>query len=93
MTYYGVIDLGSNSARLSIWQIDANDNPKEVVKLKDMVRLSEDMGPERTLKEPAMVRTIAALKNFTGAIKAFKPLKLEILATAATRNATNQKAF
>ena len=93
MTYYGVIDLGSNSARLSIWQIDANNNPKEVVKLKDMVRLSEGMGPVRTLKEPAIARTIAALKRFGEAIKPFAPLMLEVLATAATRNAVNQKAF
>lgn len=93
MSHYAVIDLGSNSARLSVWQMTTDGAPKEVVKLKEMVRLSEGMGPERTLKEPAMVRTIAALKKFATALRAFHPLKLDVLATAAARGAANQKAF
>lgn len=93
MTHFGVIDLGSNSARLSIWQIDANHQPHEVLKLKEMVRLSEDMGPEQTLKPAAIARTLAALQRFSTAAKAFPELTLEAYATAAVRQAGNQKAF
>ncbi|WP_125579443.1 Ppx/GppA family phosphatase [Lacticaseibacillus suibinensis] len=93
MTHFGVIDLGSNSARLSIWQIDGNHQPHEVLKLKEMVRLSEDMGPEQTLKPAAIARTLAALQRFSAAAKAFPELTLEAYATAAVRQAGNQKAF
>ncbi|WP_179396100.1 Ppx/GppA family phosphatase [Lacticaseibacillus absianus] len=91
--HYGVIDLGSNSARLSVWALDADGTPKQVLKLKEMVRLSEGMGPTRTLQEPAMSRTIAALSRFVTAAAAFDDLTLEAYATAATRQASNQKEF
>ncbi|WP_125705750.1 Ppx/GppA family phosphatase [Lacticaseibacillus daqingensis] len=91
--YYGVIDLGSNSARLSIWALDADGAPRQVLKLKEMVRLSEGMGAERLLREPAIARTVAALGRFVQAARAFDDVHLEAFATAATRQAQNQKAF
>jgi exopolyphosphatase/guanosine-5'-triphosphate,3'-diphosphate pyrophosphatase len=49
MRHFGVIDLGSNSARLSVWQINEDSSVKQVLKLKEMVRLSEGMGEDRVL--------------------------------------------
>ncbi|WP_390405396.1 Ppx/GppA phosphatase family protein [Lacticaseibacillus jixiensis] len=93
MEHFGVIDLGSNSARLSVWTIDADGDVKQVLRLKEMVRLSEGMGPQRILQEAAMVRTIATLTNFKAALADLEALTLVAYATAATRQAANQKEF
>ena len=93
MRHFGVIDLGSNSARLSVWQINEDSSVKQVLKLKEMVRLSEGMGEDRVLQEPAMVRTIQALVSFKKQYVGLHDLTLEAYATAATRMAANQKEF
>lgn len=93
MRHFGVIDLGSNSARLSVWQINEDSSVKQVLKLKEMVRLSEGMGEDRVLQEPAMVRTIQALVGFKKQYEGMHDLTLEAYATAATRMAANQKEF
>lgn len=93
MAHFAVIDLGSNSARMSAWAIDDEGTPTPVLKLKEMVRLSEGMGKERLLKEDAMARTIAALKTFKEAADRLDDLTLTAYATAATRQARNQKLF
>ena len=93
MRHYGVIDLGSNSARLSVWAIAEDGDVKQILKLKQMVRLSEGMGAEKVLQEAAMTRTIDALVGFQQQYAGLEPLTLEAFATAATRMASNQKTF
>ena len=44
--HFAVIDLGSNSARMTIWEIE-QEVVKPIKRLKEMVRLSEDRGPDR----------------------------------------------
>ena len=62
MENYVVIDLGSNSVRLRITNI-ADDGTLTVThQLKEYVRLSENMGQEKTLKQEPIKRTLQALK-------------------------------
>ena len=64
MENYVVIDLGSNSVRLRITNI-ADDGTLTVThQLKEYVRLSENMGQEKTLKQEPIKRTLQALKSF-----------------------------
>ncbi|KRO18903.1 exopolyphosphatase [Lacticaseibacillus saniviri] len=93
MTHFAVIDLGSNSARLTVWQIEDDGTYHVVSRLKEMVRLSEGMGPDKVLQEAAMVRTITALQNFKTDMDQFEQLSLRAVATAAVRQAKNQKDF
>ncbi|KRM87985.1 Ppx/GppA family phosphatase [Lacticaseibacillus thailandensis] len=93
MTHFAVIDLGSNSVRLSVWSVKADGQPVAETKAKEMVRLSEDMGDEMTLKEPAIARTIAALQKFKAIYSPLEDLTIKAYATAATRQAKNQKKF
>ncbi|WP_204122945.1 exopolyphosphatase [Lacticaseibacillus mingshuiensis] len=91
--HFAVIDLGSNSARLTVWAIDAANQPREIVRLKEMVRLSEGMGEEKVLQPAAMARTIAALAGFQQQLATFPNVTLRAVATAAVRQAVNQKEF
>ncbi|MEJ6400049.1 Ppx/GppA family phosphatase [Nicoliella lavandulae] len=93
MEHYAVIDLGSNSARLAVTKIMDDGTFENVVERKEAVRLSENMGPEKVLKQPAIDRTINALKSFKENFEDLPNVTVKAVATAATRMATNQKDF
>ncbi|MDF2548367.1 MAG: exopolyphosphatase [Anaerosolibacter sp.] len=88
-----IIDLGSNSIRMIIMKIYGDGSYKMVDQAKEMVRLSEGMGGEMTLKPLAIQRTLYVLKLFKKLIEVHQADKIFTVATAAVRNANNQKFF
>lgn len=93
MTNLGIIDLGSNSVRLKINQIDDNGETKVIRYEKEYVRLSEDMGPEKLLKPVPIERTVKQLARFKEICQGVPDLQLITTATAAVRQAVNQAEF
>ena len=89
----GVIDLGSNSARLMV----AHYTPGEVFQITDevsrRVRLSEGMGPDNLLRPAAMKRALETLQLFKAFCAANGVRRLIPVATAAVRDAVNQAEF
>lgn len=88
-----VIDLGSNSVRMQISQIDDYGGYTVLGYFREYVRLSENMGKEMTLKEEPMNRTIQALKNFKVRYTQYDHVVVKAVATAAVREAKNQAEF
>ncbi|HIW71701.1 MAG TPA: exopolyphosphatase [Candidatus Levilactobacillus faecigallinarum] len=88
-----VIDLGSNSCRMTITQVDDHGHYKTLTELKRYVRLSENMGQEKELQPAAIDRTMEALTEFKTLYDPLKNKQITAIATAAVRQATNQKAF
>ena len=88
-----VIDLGSNSVRMKISEIDNYGSFNVIGYQKEYVRLSENMGKEKTLKKEPVERTIKALKKFKSRYSKLENTKIRAVATAAVRQATNQKEF
>lgn len=88
-----IIDLGSNSVRMKISKIDEFGSFDVVGYQKEYVRLSENMGKEKTLKEVPMKRTIEALKKFKAQYSQMNNVVIKAVATAAVRQAKNQKEF
>lgn len=64
MLNFAVIDLGSNSIRMKISQVNPDGSYKVTHQLKEMVRLSENMGPEKILQPEPIKRTLKALSEF-----------------------------
>ncbi|MFD0897781.1 Ppx/GppA family phosphatase [Loigolactobacillus binensis] len=93
MENFVVIDLGSNSVRMSVTEIDEDGSFRAAQQHKEMVRLSEDMGKEQLLRTAAIDRTIAALKKFAAIYQQLPNVTLRAVATAAVRSAKNQKKF
>ncbi|HBG91091.1 Ppx/GppA family phosphatase [Lactobacillus acetotolerans] len=93
MLNFVVIDLGSNSVRMKISQIGPYGDFKVVGYQKKFVRLSENMGKEKTLKKEPIERTMKALKEFKATYSKLKNVKIRAVATAAVRQAKNQKYF
>lgn len=93
MENLAVIDLGSNSVRMTISRISNDGSYETVAEEKQYVRLSENMGAEKILQPEAIERTISALKGFKAIYSKLNHLTIKAVATAAVRQATNQKQF
>lgn len=93
MTNLVVIDLGSNSVRMQISQIDEYGGYSVQGYYREYVRLSENMGKEKTLKDEPMKRTIDALKKFKEKYTQYDHVVIKAVATAAVRQAKNQADF
>ncbi|CAM3152820.1 exopolyphosphatase [Leuconostoc rapi] len=92
MSYLAIVDLGSNSARMVVEELHDDGTYTEIVREKQDTRIAQNMGPELTLKEEPIARTIETLKYFKTKYVKFNP-ELRAITTAAVRMATNQKAF
>ncbi|MBQ2614439.1 MAG: exopolyphosphatase [Clostridia bacterium] len=87
----GLIDLGSNSARMYLAKLE-KDGFQILARRRTMTRLSEGMGKDGVLQEMPISRTIAVLKDFAQEIKTAGAYPFAV-ATAAVRKATNQQEF
>lgn len=87
------IDLGSNSVRMNIIQINDNGSYFLMDQVKQMVRLSQGMGKEKTLKPEPIRRTVEALSLFKKLIDVYDVGSVHGVATAAVRQAGNQQEF
>lgn len=89
----GIIDLGSNSARLIVAQY----TPGHVYKITDevsrRVRLSEQMARDNRLHAAAMLRAFDTIEMFQAFFAAQKITHIIPVATAAVRDAANGPEF
>ncbi len=88
-----IIDLGSNSVRMIIMQINSDGSYRLVEQAKEMVRLSEGMGDNLVLQPYAIKRTIYTLNLFKKLIEVNNIDEVHAVATAAVRNAKNKEYF
>lgn len=93
MEKIGIIDLGSNSARLVIIEILEGGHFVVVDEIKESVRLGQDMERDGFLKKQRVEETIRTLRMFTRLCDAYKIDKRIAVATAAVRRAKNQRSF
>ena len=85
---YGVIDIGSNSARLMM-----HDGVKTLYKKVKITRLAENMGDAKILTDSAMDRTANAVADFVRFAKQESVDIIYAFATAAVRYAVNSAVF
>ncbi len=89
----GIIDLGSNTARLVIVEMLGDGHFIVVDQLKESVRLGKDMERDGFLKPQRIAETIKTLKMFRKLCDAYAIEKIIAVATAAVRRAKNQRSF
>lgn len=93
MEKIGIIDLGSNSARLVIVEMLGDGHFMVVDELKESVRLGQDMDRDGFLKPQRVTETIKTLKMFKRLCDASDVDRIIAVATAAVRRAKNQRSF
>lgn len=86
----GIIDLGSNSVRMSIAD---TENGETLYICKKAIKLSENMNEDMILKPEAVNRCVSALLVLKEITEKFKAEKVYAVATAAVRKAKNQDDF
>jgi exopolyphosphatase / guanosine-5'-triphosphate,3'-diphosphate pyrophosphatase len=89
---YAAIDLGSNSFRLEIGQMDAGQL-RRVEYIKETVRQGNGLDAERNLTQEAMTRGWDCLARFGERISGFKPNQVRAVATQTLREARNRDEF
>ncbi len=89
----GIIDLGSNSARLLLVQVSPDGAYSIINRVKHMVRLGENAFAEKRLQEAAMQRTLVVLHSFMEMCQQYGVTEILPIATAAMRDAENATEF
>lgn len=89
----GVIDLGSNSARLVLVDVYPSGGFHVIDELKESVRLAQDMDDDGRLLPRRIRQTIQTLLMFKRLCEANGVTEIIAVATAAVRRARNQRSF
>jgi exopolyphosphatase / guanosine-5'-triphosphate,3'-diphosphate pyrophosphatase len=89
----GVIDLGSNTSRLVIYEHEPGMRFRLVDEVREVVRLREGMGARQVLRAAAIDRSLHALKMYRVLCDAVGVDDLIAVATSAVRDATNRDSF
>lgn len=85
----GIIDIGSNSIRLVIYEVTGQSAYRVVDESKESARLSERIDSDGRLKQEDMDSIVQTLNHFKMLCEANRTTGLRAVATAAIRNATN----
>jgi exopolyphosphatase/guanosine-5'-triphosphate,3'-diphosphate pyrophosphatase len=87
-----VVDLGSNSVRLVIYEGEAR-NPVQIFNEKAVLRLAKGLTRTGRLDEAALVQTETVLRRYAAIVRAMGASPFEVLATSAVRDAENGPEF
>lgn len=88
---YGVIDIGSNTIRLLIYEIDKDSNIKQTLNKKKVAGLARYIDTNKVMSKKGIEKTIDALKDFKITLKRNHIEKVFVFATASIRNIKNTK--
>jgi exopolyphosphatase/guanosine-5'-triphosphate,3'-diphosphate pyrophosphatase len=87
------MDIGTNSIRLLVVRIHPNHSYTILTQLKQMVRLGEGEFAEQILQPAAIDRAVLVSQQFAALARTYGVDDMIAVATAATREAVNQRAF
>ena len=93
MKKIGIIDVGSNSIRVVIFEISPTKHFKVIEDIKETVRLGEGFHDTGVLKIKKINLAINTLRLFKGICENYGVDEIITFATAAVRNAENSKEF
>ena len=88
----GVIDLGSNSLRLGIYQKEENII-KEIYRERHQVRLAEGLNTDNMLKKEPMERTLKVFEKYREILMEQNVDDFKAIATESLRRAENASQF
>ena len=87
------MDIGTNSIRLLVVRIQPDDSSTVLTQLKQMVRLGEGAFRHQYLQPDAIDRAVCVARHFAQVARTHGAETIVTVATAATREATNQHTF
>src|SRR5271156_891355 len=87
-----VVDLGSNSVRLVVYE-GLGRNPMSIFNEKAVLRLGRGLQASGLLDNDGMAQAMTILHRYRAVARAMRASPIEILATAAVRDARNGSDF
>jgi exopolyphosphatase/guanosine-5'-triphosphate,3'-diphosphate pyrophosphatase len=87
------IDIGTNTFRLLIAEIDNAQSLREICSAKEITRLGEGFSAEKAFLPSAVERAVAALRQFKEILQKHPVDDLIVVGTSAVREAQNREAF
>ncbi len=92
VTPVGVIDIGSNSVRLVVYE-GLTRSPTPIFNEKALCGLGAQIGSTGRLDDEAVEAALGALRRFRALAEQMRVGQLHVIATAAVREASNGSAF
>src|SRR5690348_14128022 len=92
MPTFAAIDIGSNSVRLKIAEVQQH-KLKTLHEDREVVRLGESVFATGMISPDAMANTIRALKRFQKSVQMHVVDRIRVVATSAMRDSRNAAAF
>ncbi len=93
MPRYAAIDIGSNSLRLLIAEVDSGGAIREVAGDREVTRLGESVFRDGRVSEAALSEVAGVLRRFSEAIRKNDCIGVRAVATSAIRDTANQAIF
>ena len=87
------IDVGSNTIRLTVAEVEPDGTYRILDEEREMVRLGHDMDRTGRLSEDAVERALAAIGKMKAIADGFEVKEIRAIATSAVREAANGRAF
>jgi exopolyphosphatase/guanosine-5'-triphosphate,3'-diphosphate pyrophosphatase len=87
-----VVDLGSNSVRLVVFE-GRGRNPVPIFNEKAVLRLGHGLQESGSLDPEAVAAALTVMQRYAAIARAMRADPVEVLATAAVRDASNGPAF
>nr|WP_320046706.1 3-dehydroquinate synthase [uncultured Ilyobacter sp.] len=93
----GVVDIGTNSCRLFISEVEKDENQYSIKrkfrKYLEITKLGEDVNQNGYLLDSAINRTVDVLKNYSEKMASYGVVEKLVCATSATRDSSNREDF
>lgn len=89
----GLIDIGSNTIRLVIFEFNHDTGLTEIQNIKTPARLSQYLDDDGNMHEDGIKVLVTALQSFKKVAQAFEVTTLYPIATAAIRQSNNRDAI
>jgi exopolyphosphatase/guanosine-5'-triphosphate,3'-diphosphate pyrophosphatase len=91
VTRVAAVDIGTNSVRLLVGDVDTPDGPLTTIDRRmHITRLGQGVDATRRLAPEAIERTLAVLREYGEAIEAHGATRVRATATSAARDAENR---
>jgi exopolyphosphatase/guanosine-5'-triphosphate,3'-diphosphate pyrophosphatase len=87
------VDIGSNSGRVAVLRLDRAGGLRVVAGTRASLRLVRDVDSRRRFADPAIERTVTALRDFRAIARGAGAERILAVATAAVRDAENGPAL
>jgi len=96
MTRVAAVDIGTNSVRLLVADVDGPGRDARLTTVErrtEITRLGQGVNQTRRLDPEAIARTVAVLREYQASIAAHDVVRVRMTATSASRDATNRDEF